>query len=151
MVKRFQVNHRLEGERILLRGHLVFEEVELVKSYRGRNKFSRSLVPPLDIALVEYSHIFSEPPPILAFFDSSLQEFPFLFVAFGHEKYQQSSIRPKNGSRENIFGETISLHSFKFPLFGNSKTFETYYNFMNIQHEIWSFTSTLEILNGNFS
>ena len=109
MVKRFQVNHRLEGERILLRGHLVFEEVELVKSYRGRNKFSRSLVPPLDIALVEYSHIFSEPPPILAFFDSSLQEFPFLFVAFGHEKYQQSSIRPKNGSRENIFGESISL------------------------------------------
>ena len=132
---------------------MVFEEVELVKSYRGRNKFSRSLVPPLDIALVEYSHIFSEPPPILAFFDSSLQEFPFLFVAFGHEKYQQSSIRPKkNGSMQNIFGESISLfHSFKFTLFGNSKTFETYYNFMNIQHEIWSFTSTLEILNGNFS
>ena len=46
---------------------------------------------------------------------------------------------------ENIFGETISLHSFKFTLFGNSKAFETYYDFMNVQHEIWSFTSTLEI------
>ena len=103
-----QVNQKrdgLEGERILLRGHLVFEEVELVKSYRGRNKFSQSLVPPLDIALVEYSHIFSEPPPILAFFDSSLQEFPFLFVAFGHEKYQQSSIRPKKNVRGKIFSE----------------------------------------------
>jgi len=121
MVKRFQVNQKrdgLEGERILLRGHLVFEEVELVKSYRGRNKFSRSLVPPLDIALVEYSHIFSEPPPILAFFDSSLQEFPFLFVAFGHEKYQQSSIRPKKmfeGKyfRRNNFTSFIQIHSFR--------------------------------------
>ena len=124
---------------------MVFEEVELVKSYRGRNKFSRSLVPPLDIALAEYSHIFSEPPPILAFFDSSLQEFPFLFVAFGHEKYQQSSIRPKNGSMQKYFRRINFTLSFKFTLFGNSKTFETYYNFMNIQHEIWSFTSTLEM------
>ena len=103
----------------LLRGHLVFEEVELVKSYRGRNKFSRSLVPPLDIALVEYSHIFSEPPPILAFFDSSLQEFPFLFVAFGHEKYQQSSIRPKKWfdakyfRRINFTLSFIQIHSFR--------------------------------------
>ena len=80
-----------------------------------------------------YSHIFSEwqtEPPILAFFDPSLQEFPFLFVVLGRQKYQQSSNGPKNirGKYYYNFGETISHYLLKLILFVNSKTFETYYN-----------------------